>query len=55
MQLFLNIVEVHGIQNHMKFGKVKCELLIAARPAKLKAVETILESEPEILTFYDFL
>ena len=30
MQILLNIVEVHGVQNHMKFGKGKCELLIAA-------------------------
>ena len=54
MQLLLNIVEVHGVQNHMEFGKDKCELLIAARPSKLKAVQTLLETEPEILTFLDF-
>ena len=54
MQILLNIVEVHGTQNHMEFGKDKCELLIAARPSKLKAVQTLLENEPGILTFYDF-
>ena len=31
MQLLLNIVEVHGEQTQMKFGKDKCELLIAGR------------------------
>ena len=30
MQLLLNIVEDHGVQNHMEFGKDKCKLLIAA-------------------------
>ena len=39
MQLLLNIVEVHGTQNHIKFGKDKCKLLIAARTSKLRAVE----------------
>ena len=37
-----------------QFGKDKCELLIAAHPSKLKAVQTLLENEPGILTFYDF-
>ena len=54
MQLLLNIVEAHGVQNHMEFGKEKCELLIAARPGKLREVEALLENEPEILTFYDY-
>ena len=54
MQLLLNIVEVHGVQNHMEFGKDKCELLIAARPSKLNAVEELLQNEPGILTFYGF-
>ena len=54
MQILLNIVEVHGVQNHMEFGKDKCELLIAARPAKLRAVEELLKNEPEILTFFGF-
>ena len=54
MQLLLNIVETHGIQNHMEFGKDKCKLLITARPGKLREVQAMLENEPEILTFYDF-
>ena len=32
MQLLLNIVEDHGIQNHIEFGTAKCKLLISARP-----------------------
>jgi hypothetical protein len=54
MQTLLNVVEVHGIQNHIEFGKDKCELLIAARPGKLRAVEELLKTEPGILTFFDF-
>ena len=52
MQLQLNIVEDKGTQHHIKFGTSKCKLLIAARPGKLKAVETLLDEEPGILTFY---
>ena len=29
MQLLLNVVEVHVVQNHMEFGKDKCEVLPA--------------------------
>ena len=46
MQLLLNVVENQGTQHHMEFGTDKCKLLIAARPVKLKAVETILNDEP---------
>ena len=53
MQLLLNIVECHGKQLHMEFGVSKCKLLITARPKKLKQVEQLLSSEPDILTFYD--
>ena len=52
MQLLLNIVEDHGTQLHMKFGKDECKLLISARPKKIKQVETLLQEEQEILTFY---
>ena len=52
MQIMLNIVEIHGSQLHMKFGISKCKLLISARPKKLKQVEELLSSEPNILTFY---
>ena len=52
MQLLLNVVEDQGTQHHMEFGTDKCKLLIAARPGKLKAVETILNNEPGVLTFY---
>ena len=54
MQILLNVVEVHGIQSHMEFGKAKCELLICARPSKLRAVEELLRDEPGILTFFDY-
>ena len=54
MQLLLNIVEDQGIQHHMEFGTDKCKLLIAARPGKLRAVETLLNDEPGILTFYGY-
>ena len=52
MQLLLNIVECHGSQLHLEFGVSKCKLLITARPKKLKEVEKLLSTEPEILTFY---
>ena len=52
MQLLLNIVECHGTQLHMEFGVSKCKLLITARSKKLKEVETLLQTEPELLTFY---
>ena len=54
MQILLNIVEVHVIQSNMEIGKAKCELLICARPAKLRAVEELLRDEPGILTFFDY-
>ena len=52
MQILLNVVEDHGTQLHMKFGTDKCKLLISGRPTKTKALSTILEEEPEVLTFY---
>ena len=52
MQILLNVVVDHGTQLHMKFGTDKCKLLISGRPTKTKAVSTILESEPEVLTFF---
>ena len=52
MQYLLNIVEDHGTQLHMKFGQDKCKLLISARPKKIKNVQALLQSEPELLTFY---
>ena len=53
LQLLLNIVECHGNQLHMEFGVSKCKLLVTARTKKLKEVETLLEAEPGILTFFD--
>ena len=53
MQIMLNIVENHGTQSQIKFGKSKCKLLITARPGKLRKIETLLNEEPNILTFYD--
>ena len=52
MQHLLNVVEDHGTQLHMKFGKEKCKLLISARPTKIKSVQALLKEEPELLTFY---
>jgi hypothetical protein len=39
MQLLHNIVEDHGIRNHIEFGTDKYKLLISARPSKLRKVE----------------
>ena len=53
MQHLLHVVEDHGTQFHMNFGKDKCRLLISARPKMIKYVEKLLKEEPEVLTFYD--
>ena len=50
MQILLNVVEDHGTL-HMKFGTDKCKLMISGRQTKTKALSTILEKEPEVLTF----
>ena len=52
MQHLLNVVEDHGTQLHMKFGQNKCKLLISGRTTKIKSVQSLLQSEPELLTFY---
>ena len=52
MQHLLNVVEDHGTQLHMRFGKAKCKLLISGRPKMVKNVENMLKEEPELLTFY---
>ena len=52
MQNLISIVEDHGTQLHMKFGKEKCKLLISGRPTMIKKVQTLLKDEPELLTFY---
>ena len=52
MQHLLHVVEDHGTQLHMNFGKEKCRLLISARPKMIKSVEKLLKDGPEILTFY---
>ena len=52
MQHLLSVVEDHGTQLHMKFGQDKCKLLISGRTQKIKSVQTLLQNEPEILTFY---
>ena len=52
MQDLLSVVEDHGTQLHMKFGKDKCKLLISGRPKKIKIVQSLLQAEPELLTFY---
>jgi hypothetical protein len=46
------VVEEHGTQLHINFGKDKCKLLISGRPTKTEALSTILLEEPEALTFY---
>ena len=52
MQHLLYIVEDHGTQLHMKFGKDKCRLLVSGRQKKIKAVLDLLKDEPMLLTFY---
>jgi hypothetical protein len=52
MQHLISIVEDHGTQLHMKFGKEKCKLLISGRPNTIRKVQTLLKTEPELLTFY---
>ena len=52
MQHLLNVVEDHGTQLHMRFGKEKCKLLISARPKMVKHVEGMLNDEPGLLTFF---
>ena len=52
MQLLLHVVEDHGTQLHMKFGKDECRLLVSGRPKKIKSVLELLKIEPELLTFY---
>ena len=37
---------------HIEFGVEKCQLLVSAKPGKLKKTVELLESEPDILTFY---
>ena len=54
MQHLLNVVEDHGTQLHMRFGKEKCKLLISARPKMVKHVEGMLNDEPGLLTFFGF-
>ena len=52
LQVLLNIVEAHGEQLFMSFGIDKCKLLISGRPKKIKALEALLEYEPNLLTFF---
>ena len=54
MQILLNIVEDHVTQLKMKYGTDKCKLLISGRAMKSKALSVILETESEVLTFYDY-
>ena len=53
LQPLLFIVQQHGVHLHLQFGVDKCKLLITAKPHKLKSVENLLKSEPNILTFFD--
>ena len=52
MQNLISIVEDNGTQLHMKFGKEKCKLLISGRPNTVRKVQTLLQAEPELLTFH---
>ena len=51
MQVLLYAVEEHAKQLHIEFGVEKCQLLVTAKPGKLKKTVELLESEPDILTF----
>ena len=52
MQVLLYAVEADAKQLHVEFGVQKCQLLVTAKPGKLKKTMAILKDEPETLTFY---
>ena len=52
MQVLLYAVESDAKQLHVEFGVQKCQLLVTAKPGKLKKTMVLLKDEPEILTFY---
>ena len=52
MQVLLYSVEDNAKQLHIEFGLEKCQLLITAKPGKLKKTMAILEDEPDVLTLY---
>ena len=45
MQVLLYAVEDHARQLHIEFGVEKCQLLITAKPAKLRKTNQILEGK----------
>merc|ERR1712237_314893 len=52
LQTLLYVTEAEAKQLHIKFNVQKCQLLVSARPGKLKKTLKLLEDEPDILTFY---
>ena len=52
LQVLLYATQDDGELLHTEFGADKCQLLISARPHKLRKTLKLLEEEPEILTFY---
>ena len=51
-QVLLYAAEDEGKQLHIDFGADKCQLLITAKPGKMRQTFDILKSEPDSLTFY---
>ena len=52
LQVLLYATQDDGELLHTEFGAEKCQLLISAKPHKLRKTLKLLEDEPEILTFY---
>ena len=52
MQTLLYVTEDEARQLHIAFNVQKCQLLVIARPGKLRKTLDLLENEPEVLTFY---
>ena len=53
MQTLLYATEDQARQLHTDLNAQKCQLLVTARPGKLRKTLEILEKEPGVLTFYD--
>ena len=52
LQTLLYVTEAEARQLHIDFGVSKCQLLVTARPGKLRKTLRILKDEPDVLTFY---
>ena len=52
LQVLLYATEDEAKQLHIDFNVQKCQLLITAKPGKMRKTMEILKSEPDVLTFY---